>query len=188
MNFVDEFLPRKIRDFHFKIFHSVLNCESRLKKMKDKKGVPYSNGICKCCGQQEESIEHLLVACQYRLKIWKILQLTIEHFLGYSFSIDSLKIMTGHFEGPEDHNTGLVLNFLLGVTRYHFWLTRNSIKLDKINIPFETCYTKLKHVINNHITLLLSSRTTKPGIKILLTGLKISIDSNFVRGMREMDL
>ena len=188
MNFVNEILPRKIRDFHFKIFHGVLNSESRIKKMKDKNGVPYSNGICKCCNQEEENTEHILISCRYRLKIWKILQLTIEDFIGYPFQIDRLKIMTGHFDGPEGQNSALIINLLMGITRYLLWLMRNSIKHDAIIIPFEACYLKLKYVINNHITLLLSSKNTKPGIKTLLAGVKTSVDSIFVRGLRHENL
>ena len=189
MNFVNEILPRKIRDFHFKLFHGVLNCESRLKKMKDKNGMPYSNGLCKNCSQQQvENSEHVLIDCSYRSKIWKVLQMAIEDFIGHPFYIDRLKVMTGHFNGHEDQFSCLILNCLLGLTRYHLWLTRNSIKYDSILIPFETCYLKLKHVITNHIALLLSSKFTKIGIKTLLPRLKTSIESIFVRGLREENL
>ena len=56
-NFINKLLPRKCKDFNWKIFHGQLNTEIRLSKMK------YSDGICKICKNEAENLDHMLYQC-----------------------------------------------------------------------------------------------------------------------------
>ena len=54
-NFNNKLLPRKVKDFNWKLFHGLINTEKRLKQMR------YSDGICKICHTQSiEDIHHLM--------------------------------------------------------------------------------------------------------------------------------
>ena len=57
----------------------------------------------------------------------------------------------------------------IGITRFHLWKTRNSIKEDDETITFVNCSMFLKHKIIDHANILLNSETTSNGIKPILT-------------------
>ena len=56
----------------------------------------------------------------------------------------------------------------IGMTRFHLWKTRNSIKMDDEIITFIKCAMSLKHIILDHVNILLMSEITQKGIKELL--------------------
>ena len=49
-NFVNRYIPRKCKDFNWKVFHGHVNTETRLLKMK------FSDGICKLCHTGDENL------------------------------------------------------------------------------------------------------------------------------------
>ena len=65
VNFINVCMPRKCRDFNWKLFHGCINTEMRLKQM------TFSNGICKMCGIHDENVEHLLYTCSKLSGIWE---------------------------------------------------------------------------------------------------------------------
>ena len=183
LNFTNPILPRKCQDHNFKIFHGILSVESRLKRF------GYSNGMCRACDSEIENVEHLLVNCQYRLKIWTLLKNTIERALGHPFQLNRLEILTGYFNA-DNHNIDslLVINMLIGMVRYHLWLSRNLIRYESKIISFAECYLKLKHYLIRHINTLMISKTTKTPIKAILPDILDAIKYVFRNGLREIDL
>ena len=63
-NFVNDLVPRKCKDFNWKIFYGQVNTETRLEKMN------MSNGMCVVCENGKENLEHLLIDCRHVYGIW----------------------------------------------------------------------------------------------------------------------
>ena len=162
VNFNSKILPRKCKDFNLKLFHGWLSTESRLSRMR------YSDGLCKCCQREKENIEHLLINCQYRLQVWKLLQKSLRKSFGNNLIISRKEIIAGLFHNFES-NESQIINMCIGITRFHLWKTRNSIKEDDETITFVNCSMFLKHKIIDHANILLNSETTSNGIKQILT-------------------
>ena len=56
---------RKSQDFHWKVLHRTVFTESKLKLMKK------SNGICKLCNVENETICHLIYECSMINYVWE---------------------------------------------------------------------------------------------------------------------
>ena len=158
VNFNSKILPRKCQDFNIKLFHGWLSTESRLSRMR------YSNGLCQCCKAERENLEHLLINCQYRSQVWKLLQKSLKKTFGNDFKISRTEILGGLFKNYESEKTQII-NMCIGITRLHLWKTRNSIKKDDETISFIKCAMSLKHIILDHLNILLISETTQRSIK-----------------------
>ena len=161
VNFNSKILPRKCKDFNLKLFHGWLSTESRLSRM------GYSDGLCKCCQREKENVEHLLINCQYRLQVWKLLEKALRKSFDNIFSLSRKEIIAGFFQKTESNETQII-NMCIGITRFHLWKTRNSIREDDETITYINCSMFLKHKIIDHVNILLSSETTDGGIKQLL--------------------
>ena len=116
-------------------------------------------------------------------------QNTIEMALGHPFQLNRLEILTGYFNA-DNHNIDslLVINMLIGMVRYHLWLSRNLIRYESKIISFAECYLKLKHYLIRHINTLMISKTTKTPIKAILPDILDAIKYVFRNGLREIDL
>ena len=60
------------KQLHFKILHNTIFTENKLWIMK------CSDGICRCCKEDTETIEHLFWACPNAFKVWEIILPIIE--------------------------------------------------------------------------------------------------------------
>ena len=77
-NVMNKLLPRKEKDFNWKLFHGLINTESRLKL------INCSDGICKICNTGEiEDIDHLLIKCNTNMSLWKIIEKVILDYFGH---------------------------------------------------------------------------------------------------------
>ena len=161
VNFNNKILPKQCKDFNIKLFHGWLSTETRLRRMK------YSDGLCKCCQREEENLEHLLIKCHYRSKIWKLLQCALKRSFGNIVRVTRTEIIAGLFKNHESNQTQII-NMCISVTRFHIWKTRNSIKKDDEVITFKNCAMFLKYKILDHANILLKSTMTSEGIKALL--------------------
>ena len=173
VNFNSKLLPRKCKDFNIKLFHGWLSTESKLSRM------GYSNGICRCCKNEQENAEHLLINCQYRQHVWKLLQTALRKTFGNTFKISRTEILAGHFSDCDSH-ASQIINMCIGITRYHLWLTRNSIRFDDENITFIQCHQILKYKLIDHLIILIKSEKTKNDIKQLLQKVIDDIKETFV--------
>ena len=186
-NFTNYILPRKVRGFNFHHFHGTLYLESKIRHMKHKNGQAYSNGLCKQCNTCIENLEHML-QCQYRKKIWKLIEQIINNTLDLNIKLNRLEILTGYLTNDIDTDSGIVVNFLLCMTRWAIWLDRNSIRNDQVTVTFEQSYIKLKYMLLNHIKTLELTKNTKPKMRALLIKLSKSINTVFRSGLREADI
>ena len=184
--FTNPLIPKKVRDHAFHIFHGTLYLESRLRHFKHKDKTPYSSGGCHACGELE-NLTHFLIECQYRRKIWNLINKIINEALGCSITLNKLEILTGYFENNYDIGSVMIINMILAMTRYQLWLIRNDIKHNGKLICFQECYIKLKHYLLSHIQTLQMSNLTKPPIKALLVIVKESIENNLPDGLTQND-
>ena len=186
-NFTNPIIPRKIKGFNFHHFHGTLYLESKLRHMKQRDGSAYSNGLCKQCNSGIENLEHML-QCQYRKKVWLLVERIINKALGLNIKLNRLEILTGYFKTDIEFEAGVIINFCLSMTRYAIWLNRNSIRNDQVVISFEECYLKLKHFLLGQIKIIEMSKKTKPKMKKMLTKLSESINEVLKNGIREANI
>ena len=89
-NFMKKLLPRKVKDFNWKLFHGLVNTETRLRQMK------YSDGMCKICSTQcTEDIQYLLFACGENKTIWKIIDKIILGSFGRAINVNINEAISG---------------------------------------------------------------------------------------------
>ena len=166
-NFINEYLPRKCKDFNWKLFHGLVNTESRLKNMR------YSDGSCKSCTSGSiENMEHLLIHCKYNLHIWRRIENIVKVFLDETYTLDTLEVMLGYWNISENHfSTDIkIVNVIMGICRYHIWKMRNNIKYGNAeDIGYTRSVMFLKLSIESHFQLLTLSSTIKENIKDKLT-------------------
>ena len=186
-NLTNPILPRKVKGFMFHHLHGTLYLESKLRHMKHKNGTPYSDGLCKACHSRIENLEHML-ECQYRRKIWTLIEQIINTAFGWSIKLNRLEILTGYLNDDIDIDHGMILNMVLCMTRYEIWLCRNSIRNDEVTVSFEECYIKLKHYLLSHIRILELSKNTKPKLKTILIELTKSINIVLRNGLLERNI
>ena len=172
LNFNSKILPRACKDFNIKLFHGWLGTETKLSRM------GYSNGLCRCCKTYQENAEHLLIKCQYRRQIWNVLQTSLKKSFGNFLKISRTEILAGFFKDPDSH-TSQIINMCIGVTRYHLWITRNSIRYDEENITFIQCCQILKYKLIDHSNILIKSEKTNSGIRQLLEKVVQDIKETF---------
>ena len=165
-NLINEYLPRKCKDFNWKLFHGLVNTESRLKNMR------YSDGLCKSCTAGNiENLEHLLIGCKYNKLIWKQIENIVKELLGETYKIDTLEIMLGFWSVTATHSLidVKINNVIMGICRYHIWKMRNNIKYGNAE---DTGFTKsvkiLKISLESHFQVLILSSNTDENIKAKL--------------------
>ena len=154
-NFINEYLPRKCKDFNWKIFHGLVNTETRLKNMK------YSDGICKSCTTGSiENMEHLLLGCKYNKFIWKLIEKIVKKLVGESFKINTLEVLLGIWSVVDTRSLTdvKIINVIMGMCRYHIWKMRNNIRYgNEDEIGFTKSVKLLKISLESHLQLLILS-------------------------------
>ena len=189
-NFQNNLTPRKSIDFSWKLFHGLLETESKLKTWRK------SDGVCRSCrtlgyvrqDQGEiviENANHLLTSCSYRPKVWTMISQLIKEVFGHTIAITRLEIMTGYFRNDLDQNSCRLINMILSMSRYNFWLSRNLIKHENNIMGFKEFYLRLKHYILTHIQTLESSNTTDNIIKDKLSQVRDSLNTIFTSDVDE---
>ena len=186
-NFQNVLLPRKSSDFLWKQFYGLLQTESTLKRWGK------SNGNCKCCSANSdndnndsyENTEHLFIYCQYRAKIWTLVQELLREVFGQTITISRLEIMAGYFKDDLDKNSCLVISMILGMSKYSIWLSRNLIKHENKIIGFQECLLRLKHYIMTHAKVLILSNKTENSIKEILVKVRSALDLIFTQDRNE---
>ena len=185
--FTNPVIPNKVKDHAFHIFHGTLYLEARLRHFKHNNGVAYSTGLCKACEREIETLNHFLIECQYRKKIWSIVQNVLNLSIGGNLALNKLEILTGYFEYDHDIDSLMIINMVLAMTRYQLWLIRNDIKHNNTKVSFQECYLRLKYYLLGHIKTLQLSSTTKQATKNLLESLVKAIETTLRNNLSEND-
>ena len=115
---------RKSYDFHWKIIHRVIFCETKLKQMKK------SNGICKLCNEYEEDLAHLVYLCPKINVLWNKIENLLMNILAIDLQLDVRKIILGITLDECDKNVSIkvFINFVILMTKWCIWKHRNDVK------------------------------------------------------------
>ena len=87
--FLDRSMPRKICDFNWRVFYGILPIEDRLKSMRK------SDGLCKLCNCQAETLQHLFLECSKLGNIWNMVQGLLCKAVNMDISVDYKTIILG---------------------------------------------------------------------------------------------
>ena len=170
----NDYLPKKCKDFNWKLFHGLVNTEKRLCTMK------YSDGKCKLCDNKTlESIDHLLIECRYNSHIWDLMERVISHILDDRYKIDSMAIILGVFkvQDMQSHINLNIINVLLGICRYHLWKIRNNMKYgNQVDVGYNQSIKMLKYDLQYHIRILISSDNTEKEVKSVCQSIMVILE------------
>ena len=144
MNFKNTFLPRKVKDFNWKIFYGQVNTEMRLKKMR------YSDGLCTICKRNLENLEHLLVECNYLDFVWNRIEDVVKT-IDANFKIDAFVKLCGYLT---DCSQGKLINLVISITRWEIWKLRNDCKYNGNEVIGKKAVETILMSIRNHASLL----------------------------------
>ena len=155
VNMNNKFLPNKIKDFNWKIFHGLINTGTKLKLM------GFSDGTCRVCRNGTiENVEHFIYDCNTSKLTWQQIQkITREWLKKRDFELNKLKTITGFWETDID-NEAMILNTLFGLVRYFIWKKRCKAQYDNliINSVSDIC-NGLKFYILDHLQTLIYCKT-----------------------------
>ena len=155
-NFINKSMPRKCKDFNWRIFYGQINTEMRLAKMK------LSDGICKICNNEIENLEHLLFKCTDLAKIWGVLTELIIESINSNFRIIPFYVQAGYFE---EHEGAEIINALLTICRWGIWKRRNMNKYEQQLININQCIQSIKSDIRTHMDVMVRSNIIKSDTK-----------------------
>ena len=148
-NFVNSFLPRKCKDFNWRIFYGQVNVETRLRRMN------LSSGMCCICKTFEENLEHMMYHCQGIRSMWTEIESLLCKVLHHDFSICLLNVLLGHFD--DDQFLSDVVNVLISIARWEIWKRRNHIRYEKYDFPVKNLTSKVKNEIKRHLQMIQSN-------------------------------
>ena len=148
-------MPRKCKDFNWKLFHGQINTENRLCKMQ------YSDGSCKVCSNVE-NVEHILTTCSGLDTIWNVTECIIKNHIDSGFAITYTDKMAGYFKMSKGTE---FINVLLSITRWVIWKRRNNIKYDAMDTDIQKGISMLKEEVKIHINNLKRITRSKLNIK-----------------------
>lgn len=148
MNWVNELLPRKCKDFNWKLFHGQVNTESRLHRMS------MSDGKCKLCNKYGENVDHMLFECNGLFQIWESVERMINTTCNVQIDIDLFCVLSGFVYGTDTYNSKLV-NVVISITRWEIWKRRNTGRYEDKLIPINSTIHKILQKIKYHARLLI---------------------------------
>ena len=144
VNFINVCMPRKCRDFHWKLFHGCINTEMRLKQM------TFSNGICKMCGIHDENVEHLLYTCSKLSGIWEDIEQFINNVFDSRVTLNRLSVLAGILINDE---MSAIVNVVISITRFEISKRRNVFRYENIFIDSRIT-AKIRYEIKCHFQIL----------------------------------
>ena len=144
-------LPRKCKDFNWKLFHGKVNTGVRLEIMN------ISSNICNVCNNFAEDIEHLIFHCENSQQIWHRVSEILNISLSDGFHVNKMISILGIWQDANndyDQKTLKFINTILSITRFHIWKVRCSIKYGQEQISMIRNMSQLKYSLSTHLFLL----------------------------------
>ena len=162
---------RKSYEFHWKILHRNVFCETKLKKMNK------SNGMCKLCNTNEETIIHLLYECDVINPVWANFVTLLTHITGYQCVNNAKSIVLGFTkeELSDNVNLKLFMNFILYIVKWCLWKHRNDVKYGQAPIKcHKVIYETIVKMCKKEANLIMESNLyakCDEKLKVLLTNI-----------------
>ena len=130
-------LPNYLKTFNYRTVWNHLPFTSRLDK-------------CALCLQGKDSAVHLFAKCSITKQVWKYIEDVINSIIQNPFALNSFTAINFYLPKTFENHTEQI-SFLLTVTNYCVWQTRNKqLNNDKLN-PID-CKIILSKIFN-HITI-----------------------------------
>ena len=139
-------LSTKLRLFQYRIVHRYLVTNKMVCKWaKD------VSSKCSLCGQEEETIVHLLVKCPESEKMWKALSKWLKYFCNIDFSPDVYTIVMNDYKDSFKD----MINCIILVTKYYIYVQRclrNRLKFTEV-IQAITKYKNIEKKVAHKLKL-----------------------------------
>ena len=153
--YFDRLMPWKICDFNWRVFYGVLPIENRLKSMRK------SDGICKLCKCQAETLKHLFLECSKLGNIWNMVQGLLCKVLDMDISVDYKPIILGKDIKEKNYD---VINMSVFICKWEIWKWRDCFLFEMQLIELNTLWKLYTNVLKTHINTVLKAncRWLKP--------------------------
>ena len=191
-NLENKLTPRNVLDFNFRIRNNLINVETRLQRMN------YSDGKCSLCqlahekGQldhvENENLEHLLINCLYKKKIWRLIDSVIKRSFGNNVTISKFEVLCGVINDDLHSNDVNIISTLIAMSKWHLYLMRNITKNECKEVTFIECCFKLRYYLSSHIKLLIMSKKVKQDVKDKLEEILLHITNVIWSGINENNI
>jgi len=113
---------RKVSEFQWKCINGAVTTGEKLKKMN------LTDGVCKMCGCEQETLEHMLVDCDTLNNFWTIVIQMIKKNVP-DFCYKEKHVFVGYTDG--DYQTNNIVNFLQMNAIWQIWKRRCVIMYDE---------------------------------------------------------
>ena len=129
---------RKSKNLHWNILHSAVFSEMRLQIMNK------SDGICKVCETNNETLTHLFYECSHIQPIWQYAEGICELLFSKNVHLE----MKDVFLCVQKHSSTLsnyeifITNALILIFKWEIWKHRNTVKMIK-ETEKNICYTEM---------------------------------------------
>ena len=138
--FVHKLVDRKRIDFHWKVIHRAIYTEHRLQKMGQ------SNGLCKICNQNDETLCHLIFDCSHAKNVWKNIEVYIMNKCGRTINLTKEVVLFGI--SVNDKELDIIINLLIYETKWQIWKNRNCVKYgNKIALSYRQIFQNVLNEI-----------------------------------------
>ncbi len=167
---MNKMIERKAGDMHWKSLTYGLCTEEKQKKMR------LSDGFCKLCTVDIESIEHLFYECELVERIWPIIsKLTMA-----IWSVNCAHLKDVILIPTQKHGTivGKVLVFVIVSTKWIIWKRRNLVKYEHKWTDVDSVSKWILAYISKRSKLLLKTKTVDKETKSELSKLIEAIDKS----------
>ena len=191
-NLQNKLTPRNVLDFNFRIRNNLINVETRLKRMN------YSDGKCTLCkfaqnkGQidrvDSENLEHLLIGCLYKKKVWRLVDTVIRRSFGNNYSITKFEILFGVTNDDLNNDDVSIVSTIIAMSKWHLYLMRNITKKEDKEVTFIECCNKLRYYLSSHLKLLIMTKKVKQDVKNKLQEVLTHITDTIASRINENDI
>ena len=132
--FSSKLIPRKISDFNWRVFYGVIPVENRLMLMRS------SDGICKLCSNNLETMQHMFLDCEKLGDIWWRIEYLIRKHLKQVVCITYQTIILG--VDPENTDPELT-NMFIFISKWEIWKHRNMFLFENELIYYTSLYATI---------------------------------------------
>ena len=114
---------KKAFNFHWKTLHHAIYTETRLQKMSK------SNGVCKLCENENETICHMLMECEKVQNVWEQIEHLLSQLLQTNVNLSLKDIVFGKL--GHQSTTVIFTNFIIYNSKWIIWKHRNNVRYGK---------------------------------------------------------
>ncbi len=136
--------------YSWKCIHRAVYTESKLHKMNK------SNGTCKLCKMQRETICHLNYECSEVINVWTKISKLIFDVTKTKVDLNKRNVF---FHYKEQKPVDIFCNFIILNTKYCIWKNRNDVKFNNKNSAgIDSIVDEITKMSKNLISVILKSQ------------------------------